>query len=518
MGEAESGSEGKEVEPKACAPFEGVRESSTSLASAAVPPPINEQAIEAEAESVHARDLASAPTTVEAVPPPSSANLSPREAVDKRIPLLGSGVWLTGKIERLSVVCKTWAGETFRWKRAFFIACSIGISSVLTMACLSAVVTWYRSRPLVKKWEPHKMSAYKIDASLRTEWRHGGVKYHIIIAPEDKSFLGEFDSAVNYGQPKPSVEVCLLDKAGFTLCTFSGLGFIRTVENNTGTVIALETEDVAPYCTRDEFAEASDWRLSGAHFPDLSKQKLVTDSNSQSDGSPTTPPAVVPKVVTSPSSPAVSAASSNEQTAREIARTANRSVVLLETNTWDDSAARGSGFFVSEDVIATNAHVIKDANRGTAKLVGSSQKFQIIKTIAIDRQNDLALIKVDGIGPPLRLSTTGAPSIGDKVYVVGNPKGLEGTFSDGMISGIRTFGPVRRLQMTAPISAGSSGGPVMDANGSVIGISVEVLADGQNLNFAVPVSYLSALLASSSDRTVTPPRLQEEGEGIFWSK
>jgi hypothetical protein len=119
-------------------------------------------------------------------------------------------------------------------------------------------------------------------------------------------------------------------------------------------------------------------------------------------------------------------------------------------------------------------------------------------TVAVDRHADLALLKVNSSAPPLALGPNASPAIGDNVFVVGNPLGLEGTFSAGIISGIRRTEENSILQMTAPISPGSSGGPVMNASGAVIGIAVATFQDGQNLNLAVPVSYLSRLLASQS--------------------
>src|SRR4029079_9116422 len=96
--------------------------------------------------------------------------------------------------------------------------------------------------------------------------------------------------------------------------------------------------------------------------------------------------------------------------------------------------------------------------------------------------------------------------IGDSIYVSGNPEGLEGTFSEGIVSSRRKEGSKQFLQITAPISHGSSGGPVMNRYGEVIGLAVAMIKDGQNLNFAVPVSYLAALMTKggntpASDRT-----------------
>jgi len=93
---------------------------------------------------------------------------------------------------------------------------------------------------------------------------------------------------------------------------------------------------------------------------------------------------------------------------------------------------------------------------------------------------------------------------------VGNPLGLEGTFSEGMISGIRSVDADSILQMTAPISPGSSGGPVMDATGAVIGIAEATFSQGQNLNLAVPVSYLSKLWASAEKNISVTALAQSE--------
>lgn len=186
------------------------------------------------------------------------------------------------------------------------------------------------------------------------------------------------------------------------------------------------------------------------------------------------------------------------QSPRDIARTAFKSVVILEMN---DSSGQplslGSGFFIADSVIATNAHVIKGASSGTARLVGDTHKLQIAGTVAINDHADLALLKVNSIAPALRLGPDTNPVVGDKIYVVGNPLGLEGTFSEGIISGLRAVDADSILQMTAPISPGSSGGPVMDASGAVIGVAEATFSNGQNLNLAVPVAYLSKLWKSA---------------------
>ena len=160
----------------------------------------------------------------------------------------------------------------------------------------------------------------------------------------------------------------------------------------------------------------------------------------------------------------------------------------------------GSGFFVKSNLIATNYHVIEGAASGTAKLVGKYTTYNIEGLTATDKTNDLAILKVTAYGiKPLSLGDSNTVRIGETAYVTGNPKGLEGTFSDGIISSRRDKSTKERLQMTAPISPGSSGGPVLNRKGEVIGVSFAQYRalDAQNLNFAIPSKYLKKLLEQS---------------------
>ena len=187
------------------------------------------------------------------------------------------------------------------------------------------------------------------------------------------------------------------------------------------------------------------------------------------------------------------------QTVPQIAEKALAATVSLEMQDRDGVIlGRGSGFFVRPNLIATNYHVIEGAAGGTAKLVGKDTSYTIEGFTATDKINDLALLKVTIRGiKPLPLGDSDAVRIGEMVYVTGNPLGFEGTFSDGIISGRRDRNTKERLQMTAPISPGSSGGPVLNSKSEVIGVSVAThrRLDAQNLNFAIPSNYLKTLLA-----------------------
>ena len=187
------------------------------------------------------------------------------------------------------------------------------------------------------------------------------------------------------------------------------------------------------------------------------------------------------------------------QTAPEIAEKALDATVYLEM--YDSNGKTlgiGSGFFIRENLIATNYHVIKGSMRGTAKLVGKSTTYIIEGVTATDKTNDLVILKVTASEvKSLPFGDSDVVRIGEAVYVAGNPKGLEGTFSNGIISSLRNRSTKGRFQMTAPISPGSSGGPVLNSKGKVIGVSFMTLVGGQNLNFAIPVNILKDLLEQS---------------------
>jgi antitoxin component YwqK of YwqJK toxin-antitoxin module len=165
------------------------------------------------------------------------------------------------------------------------------------------------------------------------------------------------------------------------------------------------------------------------------------------------------------------------------------STVTIET---DD--ALGSGFFVAANIIATNYHVIRGDTEAYCYTNNSDTKYRIEGYVAVDTSADLILLKVSGLRrTPIRIATI-PTEIGQKVYVIGSPKGLPTTISDGIVSAIRDFDGYKLIQITAPISHGSSGGPVLNSNGELIGISVASLKEGQNLNFAIPKANLKALM------------------------
>ena len=191
---------------------------------------------------------------------------------------------------------------------------------------------------------------------------------------------------------------------------------------------------------------------------------------------------------------AVSAQNDEQPAEKALAAT----VYLEMADKDNNSLGVGSGFFVGQSQIATNFHVIAGAAKGTAKLAGSLTQYTVEGISATDEESDLAILKVTGFeGEPLLLGDSDIVKTDETVYVAGNPKGLEGTFSKDTVSNLHEADAKKRFQMTALISPGNSGGPVLNGNGAVIGISLITLEDGQNLNFAIPSNDLKELLAQS---------------------
>lgn len=200
------------------------------------------------------------------------------------------------------------------------------------------------------------------------------------------------------------------------------------------------------------------------------------------------------------------AAQDQETVAAKIARENLPSVVtLIALDERDQPLALGSGFFITRDgVIVTNAHVVTSANRVLVRWRG--QNGAAVKILNFARKYDLVTIQTSFTSTPtVLLADSDAAAAGQDVIVLGSPQGLEGTVSTGIIGGIRTIAGARYLQITAPISPGSSGGPVFNSQGRVIAISTATSAKGQNLNFALPVNLLRDVPPASIAFTAVKP-------------
>ena len=181
----------------------------------------------------------------------------------------------------------------------------------------------------------------------------------------------------------------------------------------------------------------------------------------------------------------------------ELVKRVKPSAVAIETfDARGKTLSRGSGFFVAADRIITNRHVIEKSSRVEVHLL-DGKKFTAKGVIAIDGEGDLAILQIDAppslAAAPLPILRT-VPQEGESIVVIGNPFGLEGSVSNGIVSAVREIsGYGKIIQITAPISPGSSGSPVVNMYGQVIGVATLQAAEGQSLNFAVPSERISQL-------------------------
>jgi tetratricopeptide (TPR) repeat protein len=186
----------------------------------------------------------------------------------------------------------------------------------------------------------------------------------------------------------------------------------------------------------------------------------------------------------------------SQDTLPDLVRRIKPSAVAIETfDSRGEALSRGSGFFIGTDRVVTNRHVIENAYR--AEVHSSFGAVYPVKSVlAVDAEGDVALLKVDAppnLVQPLSLERT-SPQEGESIVVIGNPFGLEGSVSNGIVSAVRdipTFG--RIIQITAPISPGSSGSPVVNMRGQVIGLATLQITGGQSINFAIPSERISQL-------------------------
>src|SRR5271157_5169359 len=181
-------------------------------------------------------------------------------------------------------------------------------------------------------------------------------------------------------------------------------------------------------------------------------------------------------------------------------------VEIVVTDATGAPKTLGTGFFVSPDgLVVTNFHVVQGAS-SIAAINNNGAVFLFKKTVAQPPGVDLAILKFQANDVPfLKLGRSIDKVEGERVIVIGNPTGLTGSVSDGIISAFRENRSL--IQITAPISQGSSGSPVLDEKGEVIGVATFENTRGQNWNFAIAVEKVSAALLQPSNEQFSGPAL-----------
>src|ERR1700676_1308755 len=210
---------------------------------------------------------------------------------------------------------------------------------------------------------------------------------------------------------------------------------------------------------------------------------------------------------------------SAQRNAKQVYEKVSPCVVFIKS----DKGA-GTGFTILADgTIVTALHVVDGAARIAIKMQ-SGDIYDDISLLAQDERRDIAILRVNGFGlPAVVLGNSSEVRPGDQIFVIGNPLGaeeLKPSISNGIVSGVRDLDSgYKTLQITAPVSPGNSGGPVLNENAEVVGVVVFRLKEGESLNFAIPINYVRGLLGSANDsRPLKQWRRTEDRGDLFSDK
>jgi len=193
------------------------------------------------------------------------------------------------------------------------------------------------------------------------------------------------------------------------------------------------------------------------------------------------------------------------KTPEQVFQHASRSVVVIHAyNEEGNPTNQGGGVVSGRELVTTNCHVIEDA----ARLAVHYRKQVLAATpLTANQDRDLCQITVPQLNAPRAVFHTGRLQVGQRVYAIGAPEGLELTLTEGLISSLRDFEGSQYIQTSAAISQGSSGGGLFDTEARLIGITAFLISEGQNLNFALPVAWIADLERASTtvrDGTAEP--------------
>jgi hypothetical protein len=166
--------------------------------------------------------------------------------------------------------------------------------------------------------------------------------------------------------------------------------------------------------------------------------------------------------------------------------------------------------------VITNRHVIEDGASFKIKHGALEWPAQLIR---VDGDHDLAELSVAGLdAAPVDVRESSALVVGEKVYAIGAPEGLELTISEGLISGLREFDKGQVIQTSAAISHGSSGGGLFDSEGRLVGITTFYLKEGQSLNFALPAQWTLALDRQPVNTGLASKESSRRFQALAWSE
>jgi hypothetical protein len=184
---------------------------------------------------------------------------------------------------------------------------------------------------------------------------------------------------------------------------------------------------------------------------------------------------------------------------RHVYEQASPAVVLIISQKAGAPVAQGSGAIVSKDgVIISALHVVENADHAVVKLM-NGDIYDDVLVVAIDPRKDLVVLKIAGFDlPTIPLGNSNEVKEGDPVAMLSNPRGLEQSITQGIVSGVRDLPDVglKVIQTTAAASPGSSGGALLNAKGELVAILSFKVVGGESLNFGIPINYARGMLTS----------------------
>lgn len=223
---------------------------------------------------------------------------------------------------------------------------------------------------------------------------------------------------------------------------------------------------------------------------------------------------------------AAAAATAAAKTPEQIFQQASQSVVVIQAYDGEGNPInQGGGVVTGSEEVMTNCHVTEGAAKIEVNYRG--RVFRATRGLA-NEDRDLCQLKVPQLPAPRVSIHTGPLRVGQRVYAIGAPEGLELTLTEGLISSLRDFDGSQYIQTSAAISQGSSGGGLFDSEGRLIGITAFFIAEGQNLNFALPAAWIvelegggrpaSRAAGAEAAEARWIRRVQESRAGRDWSR
>ncbi len=272
--------------------------------------------------------------------------------------------------------------------------------------------------------------------------------------------------------------------------------------------VALLIVVVAPMRAADPLPSLADRGVVAGPAKDSARVSGTADNATSSGQREASPVELTPKEIYARSSPAVATVTTKDDLGYDIGQGSgffmNLSVVgtryryyqALEERNIEN---RKRKFRFQTAYLLTNYHVIRSAADATIRLF-DGRKGHVREVVMEDERRDLAVlsVSVSSATAIATLPVVGGSNaeVGEQVYAIGSPEGMEATLSNGLITSKRKMASdVLQLQTNAAISPGSSGGPLLDSTGRVIGVVVAFHVKGQNLNFAIAASEISSFLA-----------------------